>query len=117
MCDNPQRLINASGFAFQLAIEHAVSSSNGHRFRVVAREHPWRDLVTERDSFVDLVLQSHAVTWVVECKRTRDATWAFLVEEALSDPIARLKCVWVGANADGRRAAAWYDVNCEPLSP
>lgn len=114
MDDDLARLINASGFAFQMAVEHAVRSSTGHRFRVVAREHPWRDKEADRDSFIDLVLESSAVTWVMECKRTKDATWAFLVEDPT--PVARQRCLWIGNGAD-RRCAAWYDVNCKPLSP
>ena len=66
------KLVNASGFAFQLAVEHAVCSSHGHNFQFVSREHAWRDADADRGGFIDLVLQSSAVTWVVECKRTRD---------------------------------------------
>jgi len=37
-----KRLVNASGFAFQLGIEHAVRQNQGeYGWDVVSREHPW----------------------------------------------------------------------------
>jgi len=86
------RLLNASGFAIQMAVEHAVRSSGGHNFEVVAREHPRRDPQHEKEGYIDLVLQSSAVMWAVECKRARDATWVFLVDQTKRDLVAKIRC-------------------------
>src|SRR5256885_1457165 len=47
-------LVNASGFALQLAIAKAVEdSSSQHRFELEAHEHPWK--TTEDRGFIDLI--------------------------------------------------------------
>ena len=114
---NLTKLVNASGFAFQMAVEHAVRSSHGHNFKVISREHAWRDPKHDREGFIDLVLQSSMVTWAVECKRTKEAKWIFLVDKMKGEPVPHIRCLWVVASGKGQRAAGWDDVNCKPWSP
>lgn len=109
-------LVNASGFAFQLTVEHLVRSSHGHHWRVVSREHPWRDPATGAEGFIDLVLQSGAVTWVIECKRTRGASWVFLVESDKPEQVDRCRCLWVVGHKSGRCLAGWDDIHQKPDS-
>lgn len=117
MAKDPKNIADASGFAFQMAVEHAVQSTAGHNFSVVAKEHAWHDELTGRDGFIDLVLESGAVTWAVECKRTKDASWVFLVDAAKKAPVADVRCLFVQADPDGKRAAGWFDVKTRPESP
>lgn len=57
------RLVNASGFAFQIGLEHQITQSRDqHRWVVMSREHG-----------------SGNLRLVLECKRPRDGTWMFLV--------------------------------------
>ena len=46
--DDLNKLVNASGFAFQLGVEHAVRQRRGHRWRVVSRESNENHLVERR---------------------------------------------------------------------
>ena len=79
-----RKQVNASGFPFQLRVEHLVNeSSDLHNCRVVAREHPWVNRESGRGGYIDLILEKRprGVPWyvVVECKRTRGGgKWIFL---------------------------------------
>jgi hypothetical protein len=94
------KLVNASGFAFQLGVEHAVRLHRGHSWRVVSREHPWR--TAEGSGFIDLVLALGIVTGVVECKRTRDGIWVFLVPTGEDTQKVHSRVHWVAGTKDGR---------------
>ena len=78
----PLAIVNAAGFAFQLAVEEAVIQTSGkHEWQVTSSEHSWRD-VDNTPRFIDLVLTKDSTHLVVECKRHRDAQWVFLVPES-----------------------------------
>jgi hypothetical protein len=82
--DSLLNLVNASGFAFQLAIEETVritALEERHGWSIVSREHGWNDGGTPR--FIDLVLQlaGGPMYLVVECKRPRGGEWVFLVPD------------------------------------
>jgi hypothetical protein len=95
-------IVNASGFAFQIAVEHAVESSDHyHNFDIEAREHPWRH-GDDRGS-VDLILSRGRVRIICECKRTRDGNWLFLVEKA-HEPLNRARLRWLKATVRGPTA-------------
>ena len=97
MSEELNKLINASGFAFQLAIEHTIRATNyKHSWHVVSREHPWSS--GDSDGFIDLVLQKGAVTGVVECKRTRDAAWVFIVPEKEDTKAIGSRALWVAGD-------------------
>jgi len=50
------KLVNASGFLFQLRVEDEVTkTSSSHGKTVLAREHRWVDQVTESEKFIDLI--------------------------------------------------------------
>jgi len=75
--DHESRLtnINRTGYLLQLGIEQLVRDALQHdydlyRWKLVAREHLWRDPATNKDEFIDLVLRSERISIVVECKRT-----------------------------------------------
>jgi hypothetical protein len=78
---DPIRLVNATGFAFQLAVEELVHLSNKqHGWEITSREHGWRDH-DDTPRFIDLVLTKDQIDLVVECKRHRGAQWVFLVPD------------------------------------
>ena len=83
MTDNNLRgLVDASGFAFQLAVEHLVHATAG-RFRVLATEHAWVHPRSRETGFADIILEEVSdklagLRLVIECKRVRDGQWVFL---------------------------------------
>jgi hypothetical protein len=112
---NLTSLVNASGFLFQLGLEHQITSTTDrHHWTIVSHEHPWS--YGEYNGFIDIVFQKGFALAVVECKRSRDGTWVFLVPEKQSSDISRLRCLWVAGRKDGASFAGWDDLNCLPRS-
>ena len=65
-----KRMLDGSGFPFQLALEEAVRSlqaSSG--WRVTGREYPWR--TASASGYMELVLSNGKTHLAVECKRSR----------------------------------------------
>lgn len=77
----PLGILNAAGFAFQLAVEDIViRSADRHQWKITSREHGWRD-EDDNPRFIDLVLTKGSTHLVIECKRHREAHWVFLVPD------------------------------------
>jgi hypothetical protein len=76
----PREIIDASGFAFQLAVERLVKRlPKPSKWRVIAGEFGWRNRETNGSGYIDIVLEYDKWIYVpVECKRTQDASWVFL---------------------------------------
>jgi hypothetical protein len=100
------RVVNASGFALQIAIEEAVEcSSTEHNFEIEAHEHPWK---TDEDAgFIDLIVGRSNIRIVCECKRSRDAVWVFLRERE-REPVDRARLLWLKREA-GDVLSGWHD--------
>lgn len=74
-------IVNATGFAFQLAVEELVQGSQDeHGWTVTSREHGWHNSDGE-PRFIDLVLTNGRMHMIIECKRVRDTQWVFLVPD------------------------------------
>jgi len=111
-----RKLLNASGFAFQLAVELAVRSATfDDPWRVAAREHPWS--TTNGRGYVDLVLSRGNIHLVIECKRPRDAVWMFLMpdHEQLKRSHACIR--WTDTMPHRRSLVGWGDIQVYPASP
>lgn len=81
MSDERLKIVNASGFLFQSRVEHEVDSTiRRPGWKVLAREYAWRDQKGE-EHYADMILGKGAMFFVVECKRTQQADWVFVVEE------------------------------------
>jgi hypothetical protein len=88
-------LINASGFLFQLAVEHDVhTNTQRHGWKVVAREHPWSDQKEGLEGYIDLILKKAKISLVIECKRPRGGTWVFLKPDKVEE-FQRARCQWI----------------------
>lgn len=86
-------LLNASGFAFQLAVEAVARAASSHTDWVVAaHEHPWEHPMG--GGYIDLVLTTGAAYLAIECKRTRDATWMFLMPDAKQQRRSYARICW-----------------------
>jgi hypothetical protein len=108
---DPRTTTNATGFAFQLAVEEVVrAGKEEHGWVIASREHGWRDGDTPR--FIDLVLTRGQIHLVIECKRQRAGQWVFLVPDPPEGRRAEQRR-WFRTNylrnedsSDGREAVA-----------
>lgn len=112
------KLLNSSGFAFQLGVEANVR--NGHECRALARiirEHPWFHENRNESGFVDLIIEKEVGRFVVECKRTTEAKWLFLDPGPRDAETPRAKLHWQ-CRLDGKNIVKdWSDIGVHPPSP
>lgn len=112
-----RRLINASGYAFQLAAEGVIGDHRKSASQVVAREHPWLHDGTGQSGFVDFVIQRDMFRFIVECKRTTDGDWLFLVPDATNNEASIFDCHWSQELDDKHEVADWGPVHFRPTHP
>ena len=104
--DELTSIVNASGFLFQLGVQHSIDASNSkHKFEIEAWEHPWH--WQDRSGFIDLILGRSSVRLVCECKRSRDANWIFLVENG-HEKYDRARLRWLYHGSPGLQSG-WHD--------
>ena len=110
------KLLNASGFPFQLAIEDAVRRSDqSEAWQVTGREHPWNS--SDGSGYIDLVLTRARVHLVIECKRSRDAAWLFLMPEPQQMERSHARILWTDTEPHRRPLQGWGDIQVRPGSP
>jgi len=110
------KLVNASGFLFQLRIEQEIRT-NVHKdnWDIAAREHRWFDSLEGKEGFIDLILNKGFARMVVECKKVTDANWVFLVPEKKKKTYdARI--IWTMGKSSSEHIAEWHDFIVTPLS-
>lgn len=120
MSDNREllSLLNASGFAFQLGVERSLQSAVQRGIcRIPAVEHPWKHQENGDSGFIDIVVQRGIGHLVVECKRTKDAKWLFLVPKTSRDAVSRYRCLWYASFGDGKGTSEWSDIVLAPICP
>ena len=111
-----QRLVNSSGFPFQISIQNEIEKHrNTHGWRVYSIEHPWKNTETGTQGYVDLVLLNQHDTQflVLECKRVRDAKWVFLIPSKTSKPRTHAK-TWISFLQNEKRHFGWFDLTLNP---
>lgn len=117
--DNLLKIVNASGFLFQLRIEDEIKTRQQNRefrWKVVSREHRWMDLLTSKEGFIDLVLQSQGIArMVVECKRVRDGEWIFLIPDDKVN-MGRARLLWTYSIEDKKILSDWDEFKTTPRS-
>lgn len=114
--DKLNQLLNASGFAFQLALEATVRAAKLEcPWKIAAREHPW-STATSR-GYLDLVLSNADIHLAIECKRPRDAVWMFLMpdDQELERSHARIR--WTDTVPHRPSLSEWGDIQVHPRSP
>ncbi|MDQ2921165.1 MAG: hypothetical protein M3R52_06110 [Acidobacteriota bacterium] len=116
------RLVNSSGFPFQLRIADQIRrpDDSSARWDLVAQEHPWRAIEEGRDGFIDIIIRnSENDRMVLECKRTRDADWVFLLPEngvSNSGPHARMLYVSKSGPSADQLRSGWHNFYAQPES-
>ena len=110
-------IINASGFLFQLKIEDEIrKDSTIHGKKILATEYKWIDSGTKDEGFIDIILSSGTNgKMIVECKRTTDANWIFLVpKDATQESDSRQ--LWTASTDTGKHIASWDKMSLNPKS-
>jgi hypothetical protein len=113
------KLVNGSGFPFQIAVADLVKRTKQHHdCRVLFTEHSWRTPGGDDSGFIDIVVASTTMPYVfvIECKRHLDAAWVFLNQVDSSSERRHAK-LWVNEidTAKGRLVRSeWTNA---PLSP
>jgi hypothetical protein len=88
---NPrQDLVNRAGYALQLAIEHEIRAECDpmKKWDILATEMPYGE------GFLDIVAGKSSVVAMIECKRSLDSEWIFLVAKGTSGNEALCRLEW-----------------------
>lgn len=113
------KLVNASGFLFQLKVEREVrrlASKHDSNWIVVAREHRWLDPRQDSEAYIDLICQSDAGRMVIECKRVRHGDWVFLVGDGKTQ-MARSRFLWTYQSDEKGPYSRWDEFKLSYASP
>jgi hypothetical protein len=111
-----EKLVNRSGFLFQMAVEeHIRANTNNHGWEVAAREYPWSSPLGDRRGFIDIIADRSYLHSVVECKRTQGGEWIFLVPSASKETL-RLRTLWSYLTDDRRQGYGWDDLHFTPAT-
>lgn len=98
MKEELNKLVNTSGFPFQLAVEHIVRQTHSaHGWTPIVREHPWKDPEDEDNGYIDLMLEKNHWQAVLECKRSQDAKWIFLLPKGEPTTGNTFRTNWIAA--------------------
>jgi hypothetical protein len=117
LSQDPITIANASGFPLQIAISNIVKNST--RWQVLLEEHPWRMEETGSEGFIDLVVDNrfeHFVTFVIECKRVRQAAWIFLLSESPSTQISQTTIFGSQLKDSKWKQFGWEAWNADPVT-
>jgi hypothetical protein len=112
-------LVNNSGFPFQLGVEHEIQtnpSPSNNPWAVLTREHPWKHPDTGENGFIDLIAHRGCYRLVIECKRSRDADWAFLVPQDQRPTATRIRSRWMRIRSEWENVNAIDDLHWLPPS-
>lgn len=112
--------VNSSGFPLQIAISNHVNElSVQHGWSTKYTEHSWRNGNTSESGFIDLVLAYSSGTqfMVVECKRVKDTSWIFLVDENSPKVRRHAKSFVFRKSGPEVKRFEWLDLTLDPSTP
>jgi hypothetical protein len=72
-------IVNKSGFLFQARVEKEIEDTKPGNWAPIAHEHRWVDSLDGKEGYIDLILGYGIERVVIECKKSTDAKWIFLV--------------------------------------
>jgi hypothetical protein len=116
------RLVNASGFPFQIGVvSYLKRTQSDHHFEVLHTEHSWRGKNRDQNGFIDLIIQHPEMHYlfVIECKRVQGASWIFLVPGS-ADISRRQAKLWVTQYlpaSNSFKRAGWAECPLDPRCP
>jgi len=109
------KLINASGFLLQLALENEINHLKKSDLSVT-REHPWKSSIADKDGFIDLIVSTGMMRFVIECKRPRDGVWVFLVQNNAQNIIEKSRSLWSSSKINAPSTSGINDFYFTPNS-
>lgn len=116
--DQLKKLVDASGFPFQLAVENEIRAIAGRiNWRIITREHPWKNPNDMAEGFIDLVVGYGVVRLVLECKRPRGGVWVFIISREGQRSTERFRICWTHTMPSQSDLIDWDDVDIIPRSP
>jgi hypothetical protein len=112
-----KNLVNASGYLFQLAVEEVLRTiHSSYPFEPIVREHPWKDIDSGQQGFIDLVAGYKGIRFVIECKRPRDGVWVFVVPQDKNKKTSRCRCRWSDYSPGLQDLSGFDDFGVFPVS-
>ncbi|MBT4525564.1 MAG: hypothetical protein HOC24_03320 [Deltaproteobacteria bacterium] len=105
-------LVNGSGFPLQIGLENYVNKTHlDHKWRVLSKEHAWKNEATGSSGFIDLILQDseEIMVMIVECKRVKDTSWVFLVPDNMPPKRNKTK-VWFTEIENKKVTKSYWEV-------
>lgn len=112
--------LKGSGFPFQTAVRHEIGSHKAG-YRIHASEYPWLN-GKNADAFLDLIAINRELVLAVECKKTKQDKYIFLLPlgTARTGDVEDFRCLRVAYFDDKRAGSA--EIYCEtrellPSSP
>jgi hypothetical protein len=88
-------IVNASGFVFQLSVmDNIQRTRQKHNWDIFSHEHPWRNNSNGDEGYIDIILKQNRLRLIIECKRTKDASWVFLNSDDTHDEVDIAKFSW-----------------------
>lgn len=116
------KLLNASGFPFQIGVRREVErTTSSHGWTVESEEHHWRHPESKETGFIDLVFrhQQYIFTILVECKRFKeDGSLLFLMPREYTGENRRISALCTNQKREQEKPyLGWCDFEFEPISP
>jgi hypothetical protein len=109
------KLVNSSGFLFQLGVEELIRQGLlYHGWEVVTHEYPWSTSDGGKAGFIDIIARKNNLTCVIECKRTQGGEWIFIVPRTVPETLT-LRTLW-GVVGEDARGWGWDDLEFNPTS-
>ena len=132
MTDNREKnlksIVNASGFVFQLSIMDNIQRTiEKHGWEILVSEHPWCNHSNGDEGYIDIVLKKNRDRLVIECKRTKDASWVFINPNDKHDRVNLVRSLWSLSSKISNEQmpsepaykinSGWYNFSVKPESP
>ena len=118
--DKLKQFVNSSGFPLQIGIENLVAKTSGdHGWKVLYKEHSWKNLKTNNTGFIDLVFADEYGTsiMVVECKRVQNTNWIFLLPSEKQKRRRHARALISRSESGNAMFFDWTDITPDPWSP
>jgi hypothetical protein len=116
-----KKLVDNSGFLFQIRVAHEVNTTGDkHPWKVEKEEKRWENPNRNEEGFIDLILSSASETsqlnLILECKRVKNGYWLFLSLDSFYE-VERAKLFWKSYSARMKyNFYGWSDFNVRPFT-
>lgn len=103
--------LKGSGFPFQTGVRDKIRRLGG--FEIYASEYPWHN---DKDEFLDLVVINDGLSVAIECKKTKQEKYIFLLPNDEGNTTG-FRCIRVGRFQDGSPRISYIQADILPPCP